>query len=181
VGGNASGKSFFRKIIQCVCQEAEVEVISISMQRRINHDGNPGLAFVYGDEEWCSTGENSAKTVLGAIRTSQVRTNRHVIFWDEPDIGLSDEWSASVGLTIREFIENATDSLVTAIVVTHNKSLLRPLRKVKPHFMCFGDNPSANLKEWLIRPLIVRPLSELKDESVRRFKLIQKILNHVRQ
>jgi hypothetical protein len=177
VGDNASGKSFYRRIVQCVCHYAKIECIHLSMQARTNFMGNAGLAFVYGSEEWQSTGENSSHTVLGAIATSKSRKERNVIFWDEPDLGLSDNWSASVGVTIRKFMKDAPDPLVAAIVVTHNKALLQELTCLNPHFLCFGEEPAESLKEWLDRPVKPLPLEKLKETSRKRFKLIQAILD----
>jgi hypothetical protein len=177
VGENASGKSFFRRVVQGTCSQAGTSTIHLSMEGRRQTAYNPGLCFVYGSEEWQSTGANSSETILGAIRTSQGRDSSHVIFWDEPDIGLSDSWAASAGAEIRAFLEDAPEHLLGAVVVTHSKSLLRNLTGLNAHFLCFGDDPVNTLTEWLDRAPKVRPLSELKAESHRRFKLIQDILN----
>ena len=114
VGDNASGKSFFRRLVSETCRNStpKIECIHLSMEGR--HSSGPMGAFIYGDENWESTGENSANTVLTAVRTSKNRTTPHVIFWDEPDLGLSDGWSASMGVEVRNFIEQAPDPLVTA-------------------------------------------------------------------
>jgi len=176
VGDNATGKSFFRRIVQSVCKRTGIECIHLSMEARRNIAYNPGLAFVYGSEDYQSTGVNSANTVLGAIQTSKDRENRHVIFWDEPDIGLSDDWSASAGVEIKAFMEAAPGPLVAAVVVTHNKALLRQLLPLNPHFLHFGEDPPTSLSEWLEKPIRIRPLSELEEEGHRRFRLIQSIL-----
>lgn len=181
VGGNASGKSFFRRIIQGVCSKTKIECIHLSMEGRRNVAYNPGLAFVYGSEEWQSTGENSSETVLGAIRSSKGRENRHVIFWDEPDIGLSDDWSASTGAEIRGFLEAAPESLVGAVLVTHSKVLVRELLPLSPHLLSFGEEPMGSLTEWLEKPVRIRPLSQLKEASHKRFRLIQSILDKVKR
>ena len=177
VGTNASGKSFFRRIIREVCHKVKIECIHISMESRANICENPAMCFVYGSEEYQSTGENSTTTVLGAIRTSQAREKQHVIFWDEPDLGLSDDWSASMGAEIREFAIKAPELLLGAIVVTHNKALLRELLPVASHFLCFSDNPTTSLAAWLEQPVHIRPLAELKEDSYKRFRLIQEIIN----
>lgn len=49
LGDNASGKSFFRRIVGCMCREVGTEYIHLSMEGRNNPFG--GLrAMVYGDE-----------------------------------------------------------------------------------------------------------------------------------
>ncbi len=177
VGDNASGKSFFRRLVQGICKATKIECINLSMEARRNVAYSPHLCIVYGSEEWQSTGENSSRTVLGAIGTSRSRDSKHVIVWDEPDIGLSDDWSASVGVEIRSFMTECPENLVSAVVITHSKYLLRELLPLNPHFLCFGENPSSSLQEWLERPIRARPLAELREESHKRFKLIQAILN----
>ena len=52
VGDNAGGKSFFRRIIQALCQKAKVECIAISAEGRRQIGHAPWLTFVYGDESW---------------------------------------------------------------------------------------------------------------------------------
>lgn len=95
VGGNASGKSFYRRIVQVVCKKTgDLECIHLSMEGRRS---SSFAGFIYGDEECHSTGQNSAYTMITALRTSKGREEPHVIFWDEPDFGLSESWSESMG------------------------------------------------------------------------------------
>jgi len=178
VGDNASGKSFFRRVTQGVCGLEKLECIHLSMQGRREVAYNPGLCFVYGSEDYQSTGQNSCETVLGSIRTSKSREEPHVIFWDEPDIGLSESWSASMGVEISNGVtKTECPNLIAAIVVTHSRALLTPLMECNPHVLIFDDQPFTSLQEYLDRPLTILPLQELKDRSHRRFKLIQAVLN----
>jgi hypothetical protein len=173
VGGNASGKSFFRRIVQGVCAKTKIECIHLSMEGR--RTGGIFASFVYGSETHQSTGANSSGTVLTAISTSKARKNKHVIFWDEPDIGLSDDWAASTGAEIRSFIEDAPKPLVGVVLVSHSKALVRELIPLNPHLLSFSETPVGDLTEWLEKPVMIRPLSELKETSYRRFKLIQAV------
>ena len=177
LGENASGKSFFRRVVQSVCKLVGMECIHLSMQGRASRTPDMGIArlFVYGQEDDNSTGQNSARTVLGAIKTSQGREGKHVLFWDEPDIGLSDSWAASVGISIREFLENSPDQLVAAVIVTHNKELVKQLLPAKPHLLSFRDSPYT-LDGWLTSPVEPKPLSLLQELSSARFHLIQKVM-----
>lgn len=181
-GDNASGKSFFRRIIGAVCAQAKekVEYIPISMEARRTISYNPWLTFVYGDEETEATGVNSTETVLGGIRTSEGRTSNHVIFWDEPDLGLSDSWAAGLGQKLAEFAKKAPTYLTAAFVVTHNKALVSQLFDVNPHFLHLGVDPEKaphSLVEWFERPVKPRNIDKLHEESRKRFKAIQKILD----
>lgn len=181
LGENASGKSFFRRIVTAIAHEAKVEAMPISMEGRGDSFG--GLrGMVYGDESWQSTGENSSHTVLCGIRTCEERKTPHVIFWDEPDLGLSDDWAAGMGVALREFAENLPATTYGSLVVTHSRALVRELLPAEPHYLYFGSTePPATLAEWVDAKPKARDLKALGEESHRRFKLIQKILDEVRR
>lgn len=176
VGENASGKSFFRRVVMGVCQQRKVECMHISMQgRRQSHIFN---SFIYGSEDYDSTGKNSARTVSTGIKTSHDRENSHVLFWDEPDLGMSDTWAASTGEAIANFGAEAPNHLVYAFVVTHNRAMIKQLVKAKPHVLIFDDGEVyGSLSSYLDREITTYPLSELDARCQRRFKLIQAVLN----
>jgi hypothetical protein len=181
VGENASGKSFARRLVSAICRKAEVEAIHISMQGRAGPDFTGGMrGFIYGTEEWKSTGENSVGTVLGGIRTCRGREKPHVMFWDEPDLGLSDSWSAGVGVAIRDFVKAPGEHTKAIFVVTHSKALVGQLLDVEPHYVYFGDEEAPkSLLHWIEQPAIPRDIEELPKLSHTRFKRIQKILDRV--
>lgn len=181
VGDNASGKSFFRRIVGAICAQAKekTEFIPISMEGRRSVSYMPWLALVYGDESWQATGAISAGTVTTGMKTSQGREGRHVLFWDEPDLGLSDAWSAGVGVKLREFSRNPPPHLVASFIVTHSKALVSQLLDSNPHYMHVGVDPEEapqTLTEWFERPVIPRDIEELGEVAHKRFKTIQKIL-----
>lgn len=183
VGDNASGKSFFRRIVSAICAQAKekTEMISISMEGRRSTGFYPWLALVYGDESWQSTGALSASTVTTGIKTSQGREGRHVLFWDEPDLGLSDAWASGVGRALAAFSKAPSSHLVSAFVVTHSKALVSQLLDSNPHYLHLGAPPEdapRSLMEWFEAPVIPRDIEELGEASHKRFKAIQKILDH---
>lgn len=174
-GDNAGGKSFFRRLVQLVCRDAGIECMAISVQGRVT--SSVARPFIYGGEEWQSTGQNSVNTVLTGIRTCQSRTTPHVMFWDEPDIGLSESWAAGVGQKIAAFGKALPEHTVAAIVVTHSKALLSQLVGQNPHFIHFGsETPPPSLRAWLDAPVVPRDPEELPKLSVARFRRIERIL-----
>lgn len=182
VGENACGKSFFRRVVQAVHGHMKTELIHLSMEGR----KSPMAAMVYGNEECRSTGENSINTVLGAMSTADSRDKDTAIFWDEPDIGLSDSWCAGVGARIREYAESAPKHVRGMYVVTHNRTLLRELASVEPHFVWLGDESqeverSIPLSEWVDLPVNPRyDLGAIRELSRSRFRAIQAILNQIK-
>jgi len=183
LGENASGKSFARRVVTAIVRENDTECIHISMQARAADPmmGGGIRSFVYGTEEWQSTGENSVGTVLGGIRTCLGREGPHVMFWDEPDIGLSDSWAAGVGVAVRDFVRDATDLTKAVFVVTHSKPLVSQLAELNPYVVFFGDGElPEDLKAWTDRPIVARDIETLGKASHRRFLLIEAILKRVR-
>lgn len=180
VGDNAGGKSFFRRVIQALCSRHKVECMSISMEGRRRIAEMPWLTLVYGDESHDSTGKLSIDTVLAGVESSKSRPNRHVVFWDEPDLGLSDGWAAGVGVKIRELARTASEHLVAAIVVTHSKALVRELLPARPHYLHLGSLESEappNLRAWVTRKTQPLEIEKLREMSHERFRKIQKVLN----
>jgi len=178
LGENASGKSFFRRIIQLLCAEAEVECMGLSMAGR--KSGITSL-FIYGDEGRQSTGVNSGHTVTTGINTCRGRTTPHVIYWDEPDIGLSDGWAAAMGHEIAEFAKDPPEHTLAIFVTSHSRALVRELARISPHYVHFGDkNPPKTLDRWLSREPVVRPFNELYEAARERHRLIQCIINDVK-
>jgi hypothetical protein len=183
LGENASGKSFMRRIVQLLCHKNEIEFMGISMEGRAKVSHAPWLAMVYGDESWQSTGCLSVSTVLSGINTCQGRDTPHVIFWDEPDLGLSDSWAAGVGQKICEFAATPPKHTTAAFVVTHNKALVEQLLPVNPYYVHLGKAPNdapQTLSAWIKSPVKPRDPELLSKESHRRFKAIQAILDQAK-
>ncbi len=182
LGENASGKSFARRVVTAIVRENEIECIHISMQGRAADPMMSGgvRSFIYGTEDWQSTGENSVGTVLGGIRTCLGRESPHVMFWDEPDIGLSDSWAAGVGVAVRDFVKGTTEHTKAVFVTTHSKPLVSQLAALDPHVVFFGDELPEDLKAWMERPVVARDIEMLGKASHRRFLLIEAILRRVR-
>ena len=180
VGDNASGKSFARRIITLIANQEKVEPMRVSMEDRSG--GGIMNAFVYGAEQWESTGQISARTVEMGISSAQSREREHIIFWDEPDLGLSDDWAAGVGVAIRDFAMKPPKLTRGIFVVTHSKALVSQLLPAKPHYVYFGDGkPPATLAQWVDRPVVPRDITTLGDISHKRFRRIQKILDRLKK
>lgn len=180
VGDNASGKSLLRRVVQAVCKVEEVECIHLSMEGRGSTTYNPFRSFIYGDESTQATGANSAFTVLKGIDTCRARDKPHVIFWDEPDLGLSDSWAAGLGQKIAEFAKDLPEHTKAVVLVTHSKSLISQLLDLKPNYVHVGVKPEKapqTLMNWFEAPVIPRDPEELSELSHKRFRAIQKVLD----
>jgi hypothetical protein len=180
LGDNAGGKSFFRRLLQVVVSSKYDgpfpvrEVIHLSMQGR----SAQFASMVYGTEEWQSTGENSAHTVTGGIKNATGRDHDVIVYWDEPDIGMSEGSAAGAGLDIAEFVADAPEHIKAIFITTHSKAMAEMLTHLDPHYIYLGDGAGPrSLKEWLTRrPTPVRP-ADLKAIATQRYRDIQALLN----
>ncbi len=174
LGDNASGKSFLGRIIHGVCGLKKIECLRVGMELRTS----PGIAraFVYGDESYQSTGDISAKSVTNGILTCQKRENPHVIIWDEPDLGLSDNSAAGLGIVIQEFAKALPKNTIAAVVTTHSKPLVLKLKDANPTYIHVGVTKPRTVEEWLSAP--IKPIlpEALKAASRKRYKRIQAVI-----
>lgn len=179
VGENASGKSFFRRLVCAVCAQCEprIECINISLEGR-GQDFGGVRSLIYGCEEYESTGVNSTHTVLTGIHTCQTRETPHVMLWDEPDLGLSESGAAGMGQAIATYTAAPNPLTLATLVVTHSRPLAERLAPLNPHYLYLGDGePQKSLQDWLARPIVPRDPEDIRAAGHRRFKLIQKVLD----
>jgi hypothetical protein len=169
-GENATGKSFLRRVVGAALSEHEIESIALSMQFRTS--GGIERCFVYGDEREFATGNNSASSIIGAISTSRGRDHKHSIVWDEPDVGLSDNYAAGAADEIMEFVNEPPKHLFFAIVTTHRRAMLERLVVGKPHHVRLGDD--MTLEQVLAAPIKPTRLSDLRDRNIALFRRISK-------
>ena len=180
IGENASGKSFLRRVIGSVCMhfcKPKIEFMGLSMEGRRNTSFNPWMTFVYGDESYESTGVNSVDTVLTGIETCRKRETPHVIFWDEPDLGLSEGYAAGLGEKIRDFAIDPPKHTVAAFIVTHRRALVEALLPANPTLIYLGEEGPATLQEWVEAPIQAKDPSKLKHASRERSKAIKRVLD----
>lgn len=181
VGENASGKSFLRRVVHAVCRSNDVECIALSMEGRRATSGFMSLV-VYGDEVERSTGENSVKTFKKSVLTSRSREGRHVLFWDEPDVGLSDDLAAGMGVAMRGFASGPPVSLVGAFLVTHSRVLAAQLVAADPHYVHVGGGRvPESLSSWVERPVTPRRIDLVEEESDARWRRISGLLNDLEE
>lgn len=187
LGENAGGKSFFRRLTSVAVGKPNKirkdtfpveEFIHLSMEGRCGGMYGPMAAMVYGSEQWDSTGQNSGYTVRMGIKTATERDHDLVLYWDEPDLGMSNACAAGAGVAIREFLTTAPPTVKAVFITTHNTALVQQLAPLDPHYVYLGNTEGpATLDEWLSAPVVPVPLENLETTARQRFKDIQAILN----
>ena len=184
LGGNAAGKSLLRRLIQSLCQHEKVRVLHLSMEKRCGGSfGAIERTLIYGAEDEDSTGTNSATTVLTSIRTSKEWEDPHVIFYDEPDVGLSDEYAAGCAEAMADYFAAPSPKLVGAFVVSHRREMMKRFERTNPRVLFVGpkDNAPASLKAWLERDIKAANPSDLKEEAITRWREVGKFLRERRK
>lgn len=183
-GENASGKSFLRRLLSGVTRGAGHEIMHLSMEGRMDYMNSFGglRSMVYGDEETRATGENSSRLIRAGLRNCADRAHKHVIIWDEPELGLSEGAQFGLGLELAEKLPRLPKSTLAAVLITHSKPMTRVLASLEPRpcFVYLGK-PALSLDEWLAAPAAPRSLDDIEAEACRRFKLIATILNKKRK
>lgn len=172
-GENASGKSIFRRALTQAARAEGLEVMHLSPEGKAK--GGLIGAMVYGTEEYQSTGSNSARTLLKAMQTARARDSRHILIFDEPDAGLSDEYAAGAGIELAEFCRCLPELTILVAVISHRRALIGGLAKLNPAHISVGHEQT--LAEWLLRDISPRPLSELKERDVRMFRAVSDCRN----
>jgi len=199
LGENAGGKSFFRRLVRLATSRPRAkdkdkggpfpvhEIIHLSMEGRAG-----GMAFssmVYGSENWQSTGQNSAHTVLGGIKTATGRDHEVIVYWDEPDLGMSAACAAGVGVALKDFTQEAPEHVQAVFVTTHSPALVAQLLhcEARPYYLYLGSQVGPQtIEDWvkyqtdLVWTPIIGP-EKLAEVSYGRFKDIQAILNDTKK
>lgn len=181
VGDNATGKSMYRRIIQAACAtrcDPKVECIHLSMEGRTGsnvHSFPIMRSMIYGDESHFATGGCTAHTVSKALETAAGRDKPNVLFFDEPDTGLADEYA--MGAAKQIYTAAGYMPLTKAIfVVTHRRPMVEVLLRAEPHVLIFGKPRPATIQEWLERKLKPRSLKELETRQNAMFKALMPVL-----
>jgi len=179
-GDNASGKSFVRKIIQTMCAKRQPKLECIHLSQAGRCQGGIIRAFVYGSEDDESTGRNTIGTMLTSFKTSHSRDSDHLMIYDEPEIGLSEEYAGGLGIRIKEFIESNPTHLFGAVVITHSSHLLKELLPLNPNHINLSDN--RTLDEIAYRKVVPNTnLEGLQERSLETYRKICDIQNEMKK
>lgn len=182
-GSNASGKSFAVKVLAAWLghETPKVEALQVSMKYRTMAGIHRCFMFGALGDEQDSTGSVSMVAVEGGLRTARGRDTPCWLMLDEPDTGLSEEFTPAMGEYLaRAANEGLGEHCHGLVVVSHSRALLRELAAtltVRPHFVHVDEAPNT-LADWLAAPRrrSIEELRALPTTSVERFRALNKIL-----
>lgn len=176
-GGNATGKSLFRKLIYNEYKDDGIELIHISQAARCR-SGMPRM-FIYGSEEEDSTGFNTTKTILKSIETIKSRDHKVGLLLDEPEIGCSEELQAGLGLHLASKIPSLTN-LDCCYIITHSREFVKQIAACGPSHirMMSNQHDYISLSDWYYREVEpIYDLEKLIERGRLGWKYVQKRIN----
>lgn len=165
-GDNIGGKSFLLSALgEYARKYLDTPYIETSMRMRTS----AGLhrAFMYGSDQDQSTGMTSVKSVMGAMRTCEQRTEAHYLLLDEPDTGLSEGYQRALGEKLGRFANNLPAQTHGMVVTSHSRPLVRELVAcsqaggLSPHRLRMGDDLRPT-RQWLDEGSAYRSLEDLE-------------------
>lgn len=173
-GDNASGKSFWCAVFS---EFAKMDMDAESLRLGMGTRTDPHLSsYIYGPIQGSqSCGAISVNVVYTAFSNCVKRTNPHVLILDEPDLGLSDRYAATLGAEIARLAgETGTDTLAV-VVVTHSKALLRGMRAVtEPTHVRMGDEMTLDqVIDFVPAAVSVDALKALPSDAHAKFRAIR--------
>jgi ABC-type branched-subunit amino acid transport system ATPase component len=165
-GSNASGKSLLRRVFAAFCKEEHgVTVYHVSQEARAT--GGIQRAFIYGAEDYEATGAISAKTIVKGFATSRKANDSHLLLYDEPELGLSEEAELGVGRYIVEQMANKPEKLAGIVALTHSRTIVKEMSTIA-NFQ-FLNLDGMSLDAWLNREVVPISPEEVMEAGHRNF------------
>lgn len=194
VGPNASGKSMLVQMMAQVGRDAPFKwsPVTVSIRERTGSGSSDvsGMrrAMMFGDESRQSTGATSVRVTETAFRNvwmGELERPR-LLFLDEPDMGLSEDYAHAMGLLIGTRTQEVFPEWRPAsgvVVVTHSRCLARGLLAsgIHPSFISMGS-PETTLEKWLNTPThrTLDELLSLPERSCQCRREVIEILNRAK-
>jgi energy-coupling factor transporter ATP-binding protein EcfA2 len=185
-GENASGKSFFRRlyahfISKLTHGDESIEVMTLSMEAR--SEGGIRRVFLYGgSEEDEATGALTLKNLRSGWATSRDRDTPHIIIWDEPELGLSEESQISAARFIQQQCNDWPKNLLGVIFMTHSRIIVQEVMKTEGSAFLNLGGRYATAESWLNRQIVPRDIEEIiKDNRTNGFAVSHLIAERKRR
>lgn len=174
-GENAAGKSLFRRLLTAHLNKRDIQVIHLSQQGRAT--SGVVRAMVYGSEEDEATGAISCHTLLTGFTTSRGREKDHVLIYDEPEIGMSEEAQMGAGeFIVNELVGNWPQKLLGYVVMTHSRHIAGQLMKINgAKFVNIGGKYKT-AEEWINRSLVPIPPAMVKEAGRANWAKFSKLM-----
>jgi predicted ATPase len=157
-GENCSGKSYFveslRSWVKAFIEKGTT--ISVSIRERTGAGLSDGSGMrrtmMFGDESQQSTGATSVGVIGRAFHNLVNRAEdgyRTFMVLDEPEIGLSESYTAAMGTWLGEQIAKMPAKTAGVVIVSHSRALAKNLQLVigTPSFVHMGK--AVSFDDWV--------------------------------
>lgn len=178
-GGNATGKSVIRKILNASLAEKlgkKSVTSSISMQlRTCGNEGllGTGLDHMHSDMAWESTGEHSLDLLCGLLKSNasekMADENKRYLVLDEVETGMSREVLLGVCNMLNSEMDNILKNTYGVLLITHSNDVVRNVK----HDV-FINIEGMTKDEWLNREIVAVTPDEIQNWSLALYKAIRK-------
>jgi hypothetical protein len=152
----------------------QINTVCTSMEQRTT-GGVMRVMQSLGTEYEDGTGYNSLRNALSAMRSINNSKEDLAMFLDEPDIGLSDNFSAGFGIKLKEYISSPPQNLKAVFLVTHRKSLIQELLPLNFNHIRVGDKKT--LEQVLNEKIVPTDPEILFEKNIETRNKLSKILN----
>lgn len=168
-GDNASGKSLLVRLFDSIYRKHD-DKISIRISSMANRTvGGVEGAMIFGDQREDSTGKVSIRVIALGLNTMIKEDKPSVFIADEPEIGLSPNYSRSLGEYFVNTMAKMDEEKSSLIIVTHNPELVKSIVDSAEHKINFiGVNTKENINEWT---------NNRKDHSIEDLLMLPEIGN----
>lgn len=188
-GSNASGKSvFFRVLASLAKAEENATGITLSIRERtgsgLHEMASMRRAMMYGEEGEQSTGACSVHTAengFGNARRYAEEGKRVVLMLDEPEMGLSEDYTSAMGQWLAQQAKAMTHkNELGLVVVTHSRALVKRLVEELGQNPTFVNTDSPqSVGQWLeqVPKRTVEDLLALDKLGTTRWRAMQDFIN----
>ena len=172
-GQNASGKSFIRRLLSAACKIEGIEAMALSMEQRTQ--SGVMSAMIYGDETHEATGVLSGDLIYTGWKSARLRTRKHILLFDEPELGMGEELQHAACNHIVDQIADWHELLQGVVIMTHSRIFAE--RMVNECNATFRNMDGHSLDSWLHRDVRNGPtLEELREISYEQYQKIHKAI-----
>lgn len=178
-GGNASGKSVVRKLLNArLAEKLGKPSVTSSVSMELRTSGNSGLMgtgldHMHSDLPWTSTGEHTLDLVCNLLKSNasekMAEENRRYIIIDELETGLSKEVLLGVCNLLNTEMDNILKNSYGVLLITHSDEVVT---KVKHDVFINIDGLTE--EEWLNREIVPVSPDDLREWALALFRGIRK-------
>lgn len=178
-GGNASGKSVIRKLLNTrLSKKLGKKSVTSSVSMELRTSGNAGLMgtgldHMHSDLPWTSTGEHTIDLVCNLLKSNtsekMADENRRYLVLDEVETGMSREVLLGICNLLNSEMDRILKNSYGVLLITHSNDVVRNVK----HDV-FINIEGMTEEEWLNREIVPVDPEDIKQWASALFRGIRK-------